>query len=196
MPTDKPARLIAKLTDALRAKDVEIVGLRKLASERLDLLERAEASARDVRESIGKLDARLTVVATRNDELDAINVKATDAVTELSGMLHECVASHARLRELVGKLDGNFERVVAALGLPPGGADTDVVVSCVEDLRNKQSALAELEPKTALVEEQRAALVKILDAVRGRMRQRELREESAILNRKAASKVAPERNAR
>jgi chromosome segregation ATPase len=47
--------------------------------------------------------------------------------------------------------------------------------------------LQEIEPKLALYEQQKLELTQLCDKVRDRMRRKELAEESAILNRKAAT---------
>lgn len=52
--------------------------------------------------------------------------------------------------------------------------------------------LAEVEPRIALLEAQRADLTKLCDKVRDRMKRKELEEERAILNRKAMAGVRPD----
>lgn len=58
----------------------------------------------------------------------------------------------------------------------------------------ERARIADLEPRAALIEQQRADLTRLLDKVRDRMRRRELDEERAILNRQALKQVAPALN--
>ncbi len=57
-----------------------------------------------------------------------------------------------------------------------------------------QEKVADVEPRIALLEQQRADLEKICDKVRDRMKRKELDEERAILNRKALVGAQPLRD--
>jgi DNA repair exonuclease SbcCD ATPase subunit len=196
MPTDKPARMITKLTGTLRAKDAEIAQLSKLAQERIAALERSQAALNVAWKNALQLRERLTTIERRVTELDQLNVDATAALetmeNERDALLSECTES----RELVAKLDTGFSRVALALGLAPGDADVDTVVSLIEVHRESTRRVADLASQVVLVAEQRSALTKILDDVRDRMRRRDLDNERAVLNRKALVAAVPGRNSK
>lgn len=65
--------------------------------------------------------------------------------------------AHAAARVLIAKLDTNFKRVVEALGLAPGGADTDTMVACItlhrENTRTVESQTASTKGVREIVRE-------------------------------------------
>jgi chromosome segregation ATPase len=65
-----------------------------------------------------------------------------------------------------------------------------------EQLAAANARMADVEPRIALLEQQRVDLEKICDKVRDRMKRREQEEERAVLNRKALVSVAPQRDYR
>lgn len=64
----------------------------------------------------------------------------------------------------------------------------------MEQVADLQARLDALAPKFAELEVREAALARICDTVRDRMRRRELEQERAILNRGALRALTPERN--
>jgi hypothetical protein len=67
---------------------------------------------------------------------------ALDEVAELRAAKVADADAH-KTQRLVEQLDANFARVVEALGLAPGGADTDTVVSCIALHRESTRKLSE-----------------------------------------------------
>lgn len=117
-----------------------------------------------------RLRRRLAAAEARCAELDMLNAGATAKIDELE---IRCEAQKWALRS------SENMRLAAV-------AERDAVAATLE----------ELGPQIILVEAQRAALGRILDGVRDRMRRKELEEESAVLNRKAIVGAKPERNFR
>lgn len=187
--TDKPARQMTKLTDALRDRESEVAKLNeKLAQSTL--------RGADLQDDRDQWRARCLAAETRVVELDELNMRATSALDALDVVSKAAAELIRTQRVLIGKLDANWDAVAHALGLAPGGNDRGGICDTIAIHRESTRRLAELAPQTALLDEQRAALNHILDSVRTRMRRKELEEERAILNRRALATATPGRNAR
>ncbi len=194
--TDKPARQMTKLTDALRDKESEIAKLtEKLAQSMQDVVQRSLHGA-DLQDDRDQWRARCLAAETRVVELDGLNTRAASALDALDVEFKASTELIEAQRELIGKLDANWDAVAHALGLAPGGNDRGGICDAIAIHRESTRRLAELAPQTALLDEQRVALNHILDSVRARMRRKELEEERAVLNRRALATATPGRNAR
>jgi uncharacterized coiled-coil protein SlyX len=167
---EKPARLITRLTEATRDKDVEIARLQAalLDAQKTAALHLARQGERDLEQA--RCARERDHLEGRLRELDALNASVAATLDGLEAALAE---QRQRAAEACAEAAG---------------------------LRAERDALAvrlvDLEPELRVLEDKKTALTRILDGVRDRMRRRELEEERAILNRKAIASVAPARNLR
>jgi hypothetical protein len=196
MTIDKPARLITRLTKALREREAEIAQLKKLIYEAVVHAEDRLRVAHDQRIMIGEARVQSDHREARIVELDALNTKACNALDVLHAEHAAALELVEVQRALIAELDANWDAVVACLGLDPGSRSCEAVCDSIAVHRENSRTLATLSKERAIVDEQRAALAHILDGVRSRMRRRELEEERAVLNRKALTAAVPERNVR
>ncbi len=164
--TDKPARQITKLTEIIHEKDREIQRLTALANSRFAELQRQQ---------IALDDALARELVVRRNKL----------------------ASDAHVVEL-GELNDRAAKMIEVLETRASAAETALRSSETMrlDVCAKYEHAIRLLGDQQIIEDQRAALTKILDAVRDRMRRKEIEAERAVLNRKAVTAVVPERNFR
>jgi len=166
--TNKPARLISKLLESLRAKETELATTRrdlKDMTEQKELFFQRSSEAHDrigtltIRNSL--LERELTLVPERVQDAVDIAVQATlaDASARLASEQVALDAATAKNAEPRGELDG-------------------------------------LSQAREVIDAQRAELTRILDSVRVRLRKKEVEEERAILNRQALAGARPGLNRR
>jgi chromosome segregation ATPase len=157
--TDKPARLITKLTTSLGDKNAEIAELTAQLRSQRERAVAAEAAASDADAKCATMQQQVAKLEIYVSALDELNVAATDALDDLES-----------------KYEGRgIALAMVATELRQVTADREML-AC---------SLAAIGPQIALLDEQRAGLTKILDGVRDRMRRREREEETAILTRQA-----------
>lgn len=164
--TDKPARQITKLTEIIHEKDREIAALKR---ELVGARERESERAIELARAErerGEALRRVDRAQSQVLELDQLNVSATGMIEVLE--TRASAAETALRSSETMRLDvcAKYEHALRLLG------------------------------DQQIIEDQRAALTKILDTVRDRMRRKELEAERAILNRKAVTAIVPERNFR
>ena len=174
---EKPARLIARLTEVVRGKDAEIDRLKAELdhARKSAALHLARESERDFEiaryaRKRGELASRLQVAERDVAALDHLNAFATAALADLE-------ASSAELRRQIDQARGEATQA---------RAERDVLAARLEGL----------EPELQILEEKRSELTRILDDVRDRMRRRDLQDEQAILNRRTLAGAKPARNFR
>jgi len=102
---------------------------------------------------------------------------------------------HDGLSEVIRRLRAEFAAVQEKHAEMTNDRDhwQEVARSLSEELHGANDKIAELEPRIALLAEQRAELEKLCAKVRDRMRRREHEEEQAILNRKIVTGAVPAR---
>jgi chromosome segregation ATPase len=184
MSAEKPARLIEKLleqtkTDARRIKDLEahlaamndekhraVDATAAFWQKRVEELKSQHASALAEQEATLEADRQLVVGEVR--ALTGRAVAAKEAHADVTKALTEARDHVSLLAVEKQRLE---EQLAAALG-----------------------RMADVEPRIALLEQQRTDLERLCDKVRDRMRRKELEEERAILNRKALAGAVPQRN--
>lgn len=164
--TDKPARQITKLTEIIHDKDREIAALKR---ELATVRERESERALELARTErerGEALNRVDRAQSQILELDQLNVSAAITIGVLE--TRASAAETALRSSETMRLDvcAKYEHAIRLLG------------------------------DQQIIEDQRAALTKILDAVRDRMRRKEIEAERAILNRKVITSVVPERNFR
>lgn len=164
--TDKPARQITKLTEIIHEKDREIAALKRELAAARERESERAIELARVERERGEVLKRVDRAQSRILELDQLNVSATMMIEVLE--TRTSAAETALRSSETMRLDvcAKYEHVLQLLG------------------------------DQQIVEDQRAALTKILDTVRDRMRRKELDAERAVLNRKAVTSVIPERNFR
>ena len=166
--TDKPARLISKLLDSLRAKEADLATTRrdlKAMTEQKELFFQRSSEAHDriatltLRNSL--LEREFTLVPERVQDAVDVAVQATlaDASVRLASVQAALDAAMVKNTELRGELDG-------------------------------------LSQAREVIAAQRAELTCILDSVRVRLRKKEVEEERAILNRQTVAGARPGLNRR
>ncbi len=164
--TDKPARQITKLTEIIHEKDREIATLKR----------------------------ELTVAREHESERA---LELARAERERGEALRKVDRAQSRVLEL-DRLNTSAAKMIEVLETRASAAETALRSSETMrlDVCAKYEHALRLLGDQQITEDQRAALTKILDAVRDRMRRKELEAESAILNRKAVAAVVPDRNFR
>lgn len=162
----KPARLVTSLIED-----------RKAAATRIAELEKAAA---------GEGDRTWTAVAQALADADEAHHK------ELSGIRDELAAIMKYAEDAKARI---LVLAAAIVDVESQRDDADTKVRVLEAaLSEAKDKLSEARPQLELVEKKKDELTHILDAVRDRMRRKELQEEQAILNRATVAGARPRRN--
>lgn len=164
--TDKPARQITKLTEIIHEKDREIAALKRELTAARERESERALELARAERERGEALRKVDHAQSRILELDQLNVSATKMIGVLE--TRASAAETALRSSEIMRLDvcAKYEHALRLLG------------------------------DQQIIEDQRAALTRILDTVRDRMRRKELEAERAVLNRKAVTAVVPERNFR
>ncbi len=164
--TDKPARQITKLTEIIHEKDREIAALKRELADADKAMVAATQEIIDADRDRKEALRKVDRAQSQVLELDQLNVSATKMI--------EVLETRASAAETALRSSETMRLDVCA----------------------KYDHALRLLGDQQIIEDQRAALTKILDAVRDRMRRKEVEAERAVLNRKAVTAVVPERNFR
>lgn len=164
--TDKPARHITKLTEIIHEKDREIAALKRELAAARERESKRTIELARAERERGEALRRIDHAQSRVLELDQLNVSAAMMI-------------------------GVLETRASAAEMALRSSETMRLDVCA-----KYEHALRLLGDQQIIEDQRTALTKILDAVRDRMRRKEIEAERAVLNRKAVIAIVPERNFR